>query len=131
MLKPPANVSVIEWPTSTLWFDDEGIIHAVTKKTNSRTLEQTEELVEDFKELLNGKKACLLIDVTYSEETTPEVREYVAKEFPKFIKAIAMISNSALGKMVANIFFTIKTQPYPTKFFNDEEEARKWLRQYL
>jgi hypothetical protein len=42
-----------------------------------------------------------------------------------------MISNSQLGKMLANMFFNMKKQPYPTKMFTDETEAKEWLKQYL
>jgi len=50
---------------------------------------------------------------------------------PRYIKAIAMVSDSALGKMLANLFFTLKKQPYPTKMFTNEQDAKEWLMQYL
>ncbi|MEX0720320.1 MAG: STAS/SEC14 domain-containing protein [Balneolaceae bacterium] len=133
MLTPPPDSEIIEWPTSRMWFQD-GIVYAISKK-GDRSLEETKEMLETFKELvrkeLGDEKVCLLIDVTNSPETPRDIRDYAAEEFPKIVKAIAMISESALGKMVANLFFTIKTQPYPTRFFNSEKEAKKWLQQYL
>ncbi|MGZ4035281.1 MAG: DUF7793 family protein [Bacteroidia bacterium] len=130
-MEPPKNVKVIENLTSLYWFDEDGILCSISKKAPKQSFEETKRVVEDFKKMLNGKKVCLLIDVTHTVESTREVRDYVAAEFPKFIKAIAMISNSALGKMLANLFFSIKSQPYPTKMFNNEKEAKEWLKQYL
>jgi hypothetical protein len=130
-MEPPKNAKVIENLTSLYWFDDDGILCSISKKAPKQSFEETKKVVEDFKKMLNGNKVCLLIDVTHTIESTREVRDYVAIEFPKFIKAIAMISNSALGKMLANLFFSIKSQPYPTKMFNDEQEAKEWLKQYL
>lgn len=130
-MHPPINTKVYDWPSSTFWFDEEGILHSVSKKRETPTFEETKETVEEFKKIIGDKKVCMLIDVTHSTGTTRETRNLAAEEFPKFTKAIAMISNSALGKMFANIFFKLKKQPYPTKMFNDENEAREWLRQYL
>lgn len=121
----------MEIPGSTMWFDKSGIVYAISKKGPPQTLEQTKESLEVFRRYIGPGKVCLLIDVTHSRETTREVRAYVAEEFPKIIKAIAMVSSSALGKMVANLFFNLKSQPYPVKMFNDEQQAKAWLKQYL
>jgi hypothetical protein len=130
-MQPPKDAKVIEWETSTFWFDEDGILYSISKKAPKQTLEQAKEQVEKFKQLIGDKKVCMMIDVTNTAESTKEVRDFAAKEFPKFIKAIAMISSSALGKMLANLFFTVKSQPYPVKMFNDTNEAKEWLKQYL
>ena len=131
-MKVPPNVEVYDTLSSTYWYDDEGFLCAISKKKSvPASLEDTKKLLEDFRATLKQEKICMLMDVTHSSETTREVRDYVAIEFPKFVKAIAMVSDSPLGKMLANLFFSLKTQPYPTKMFNDEEKARIWLKQYL
>lgn len=130
-MKAPENVTVTDWKTSFFWFDESGILCSVSKKHPPQTLEESKKTVEKFKKLINGKKVCLLIDVTHSSESTKEVRDYAAAEFPKFVKAMAMISESALGKMLANLFFRIKKQPYPIRMFTNEFQAKEWLKQYL
>ena len=130
-MQPPKNVKVFDTVSSTYWFDESGILCSISKKTELLSLEESKQLVEDFLKIIGNKKVCMLADVTNSSETTREVRDYAAKELPKFIKAIAMISKSALGRMLANLFLTIKEQPYPTKMFNDEAEAKEWLKGYL
>lgn len=128
---PPKDAHVIDWETSLIWFDEDGILCSISKKTPKQTLEQVKAQMEEFRKIIGDKKVCLMIDVTNTGESTKEVRDYAAREFPKFVKAIAMISGSALGKMLANLFFTVKAQPYPVKMFNDEKEAKEWLKQYL
>jgi len=127
----PKNVEVMDWATSISWFDENGILCSISKKAAPQTMEETIQTVEDFKKMLNGREVCMLIDVTHSVPSSREVRQYAANEFPKFTKAIAMISDSPLGKMIANLFFSIMKQPYPTKMFTNEEEAKDWLKQYL
>jgi hypothetical protein len=127
----PQNAEVFDTLTSTYWYDDAGFVCSISKKRDPPlSLEETKKVLEEFKSNLRTEKICLLIDVTHTSETTREIRDYAAVEFPKFVKAIAMVSESALGKMLANLFFSVKTQPYPTKMFNDEEKARVWLKQH-
>ena len=130
-MEPPKNAKVYDWKTSTFWFDEEGILCTISKKHAPQSLEETIRIIEEFRKLIGDKKVCMLADATNTSESTREVRNYAAIEFPKFIKAIAIISKSAMGKMLANLFFTIKAQPYPTKMFNDEKEAKEWLKQFL
>ncbi|MEX0929541.1 MAG: STAS/SEC14 domain-containing protein, partial [Balneolales bacterium] len=117
--------------TATMLFEEEGILCVVSKKGPVRTPEIIKETLESFNLHAGERKICMLIDVSEISEISREGREYVAEVFPKIFKAIAMVSGSAFGKMIANLFFTIKTQPYPTKMFTNEHEAREWLRQYL
>jgi len=128
---PPKNARVTEWDTSKLWFDEDGILCAVSKKASVQTLEQARRNMEELKKLVGNKKVCMLADVSNSSESTKAVRDYAAMELPKLIKAIAMISRSALGKMLANLFFSVKAQPYPVRMFNNEDEAKEWLKKYL
>ncbi len=131
MIRIPDNANLTEWPTSTTWYDESGILYSVYKKGGQRSLEETKATIESLKKMLSGKKVCILADVTHSSQSSREIRSYAEEELPKFIKAIAMVSDSALGKMLANLFLTIKSHPYPTKMFNTEEEAREWLKRYL
>lgn len=129
-MKPSKGTPVFENTTSIYWFDEKGVLCAIFKKSEPQTLEQAKESIKEFKKIVREKKVCMMIDITNSPESSKEVRDYIAEEFPKFIKAIAMISGSALGKMLANLFFNIKKQPYPTRMFNNERDARDWLVQY-
>ena len=131
MMIPPDNVKIMDWASSTFWFDENGIVCSISKKSAPQPLEEVKDIIATFKGLIGDKKICLLADATNSPETTKEVRDYVALEFPKFIKSIAILSDSSLGKMLANLFFKLKTQPYPIKMFNDEKEAKEWLQQFL
>lgn len=130
MLLVPDNVEIHDFPTTKIWKKD-GIVYAVSNGRGTSSVEEAKKLIADFRDLFGDEKICLLIDVSNTTNTPREVRDYVAEEFPKLLKAIAMLSDSALGKMLANLFFTVKSQPYPSKFFNDEEAARKWLSQYV
>jgi len=57
----------------------------------------------------------MLLEITHGRPAKREDREFIAAELAKVIKALALMSDSALGKMVANIFFNLKPPPYPPK----------------
>ena len=131
IMQQPVDAKVFDTKTGISWFDKDGILYSISKKVPPLNIEETIQITEDFKKMLNGKKVCMLVDVTNSSESNKETRDYAAQEFPKIVKAIAMVSKSAVGKVLANIFFRIKEQPYPVKMFNTVEEAKQWLIQYL
>ncbi|REG83463.1 hypothetical protein C8N25_118108 [Algoriphagus antarcticus] len=128
---PPDDAEVIDFPNSTMWFDEFGILCSVAKKVPQQTLEEAKVTMEEFRKLTGGKRICLLSDSTDSPPANKELRDYAAEVMPEIAKAVAIISRSAVGKMAANLFFSIKKQPYPVKMFDDESEAKEWLKQYL
>ncbi len=128
---PPENAKLFEFPTSIMWFDENGILCSIAKKVPQQTIEETKILLEEFRKITGGKKVCLLSDSTDSTPVNKEMRDYLAEVLPEIVSAIAIISRSAVGKIVANLFFSIKKQPYPVKMFVDEAPAKEWLKQYL
>lgn len=128
---PPENAEIFEMPTSTMWFDENGILCSIAKKVPQQTVEEAKRAMEEFRKITGGEKVCLLSDSTDSPPADKELRDYAAEAIPEVVKAVAIMSRSAVGKMAANLFFSIKKQPYPVKMFNDEAEAKEWLKQYL
>lgn len=107
---------------------EEGILCAISKKKESpQTLEDVKKSIDDFKKITQGEKVCMLLDITNSTPTPKEIRDYIALEMPKIAKAIAMLSNSPLGKMVANLFFGLKPPPSQLKFFPMKKRRKSGL----
>ena len=133
-MKPPPNAKMIEWPTSTMWFDEDGILYSVPKSgaVHPKTKEESLEEMERFRKLVGGKKTCM---IAKTDNTAPppktEDRDWIAKELDSIVKAMAIISASPLSRMVANLFFGFKPPSYPVKFFSNEKEAKEWMKQYL
>ena len=131
-MEPPKNVEVHDEPRSTWWIEENGVLCAVSKKNAPEiTREESMRDFERIKKLTSGKKFCMLLEITNAGPTKREDREFNAAELAKIIKALALISKSPLGKMVANLFFNLKPPPYPAKMFTAEPEAREWLKQYV
>ena len=131
ILLPPASAKVYDLSTSLMWFDESGVLCSIAKKVPVQTLEEVKKTVVEFLEITGGKKVCLLSDNTDSPPANKEMRDYVAEVLPEMVNAVGILSRSALGKMAANLFFALKKQPYPVRFFDNEKDAKEWLKQYL
>ena len=133
-MKPPENVKTIDFSTSIMWFDENGILYS-TPKPNAqyaRTREESEKQMDEFRKLVGNKKVCMILE---SDKNSPppkrEDRDWIARELDSVTKAMAIISASPASRMIANLFFGLKPPSYPVKFFSNEIDAREWVRQYL
>lgn len=129
-MKPPVNAKLIEGELATFWFDESGILCAIAKST-PRSLDKQKNNYVLVREITGNKKVCLLSDTTASAPQDKETRNYAAKEIPNFFKAMAVISDTVLGRFGANVFMALKDQPVPMQFFTNEADAKEWLKQYL
>jgi len=134
MLSVPKNVKLIDWPTSIMWFDEDGVLYSIPKPAPPQPPTKEEVLLQmdEFRKLLGNKKACM-ISITDSTAPPPkkEDRDWIAKELDSVIKALGIISVSPLSRMVANLFFGLKPPSYPVKFFSNQKDAKEWIKQYL
>ncbi len=130
-LKLPEKVEVYDTALLTCWFGNDGILYSESKVAE-RTMENYRLLFELYKTLSdNGnRKIRTLGNITKTQHSKREVREYIAKELPKYIKAMALISDSSMGKTIGNVFIKLNPPPYPTQIFNHVENAVKWLNKY-
>jgi hypothetical protein len=128
---PPKDAVVHDLPTSVIWFDEDGVLYSVAKKVPAQSVEEAKAGIADFMKLTGGKKVCMISDSTDSAAVNKEMRDFAAEVIPQIVKAIAVISRSAVGRMAANLFFSLKKQPYPVKFFDNEVEAKEWIKEYL
>ena len=130
----PQGVKVIDWPSSTMWFDGDGVLYSIPKvgAPKPKTREEGIEQMEKFRELIGGKKTCMIAKADNSGQIPKkEDRDWIAKELDSIVMAMAIISASPLSRMVANLFFGFKPPAYPVKFFSNEIEAKEWIKQYL
>lgn len=130
-MQPQPNAEIVETPIFTMWLDEFGILCFLSKKHPPQTLEVSKKLFAEIRKISKGQKRCMLMDLTNFQMPGKESRDYGAIELPTMVTAIAFLSNSILGAWVANAFFIIRPQTYPTKMFTNEQEAREWLKQYL
>lgn len=133
-MQPAKNAKIIDWPTSIMWYDEDGILYSVPKPgvPQVQTREESEKQMVAFREITGGKKTCMILQMdSNSQPPKKEDRDWIAKELDSVTKAMAVISTSPLSRMVANLFFGLKPPAYPVKFFSNDKDAKEWIKQYL
>jgi len=99
-------------------------------------LEITELILETINregvQLAGGKSFCVLADLRLNISSTPEARRFGASNsYMQNHLAYAMLADSMPVVLLSNFFIRVNKPKIPTRLFKKEEEAIKWLRQYL
>jgi hypothetical protein len=130
LLYPPIHAELFETSISTHWLDENGFLCTVSKKVERR-IEHYYEIITLYQSL-TGKfgKLCVLVDLFDSMPFHKEIRDLMIAEFPKYVKAHAIVSKSSFNSAQTSIFIQFNFLDYPTKVFSDVEEAREWLKEF-
>jgi hypothetical protein len=126
MLSPPPGAELFKSDLATYWFYNSNILFSITRPS-PRTLASQENNIELVKRITNGKKICLLCDLTSILPPDKHNRDYLSREIPQVFNAIAFVSGSPLGKMVANILISLRINQVPAQLFSSVEVAKNWL----
>jgi len=129
-MTPPSHAKVYEGELADFWFDEEGILCAVSKMV-PRTAENQLENYKLIRQITGGKRVCLLADNTLTYEHDDATRQLMASEIPRVFKAMAVFSRTVFGQAVSDTFLYYQGTPVPIKTFKDEKAAREWLIQYI
>ncbi len=130
-MKPGINTTIYETPLTSLWFDEDGFLCSLTKK-GERSIENYHQLIEVYKSLAkNGNKLCVISDSTNAVEMSKDVISLISTEFPKYMHALAIISTAPLVNSHINTFLKLTFADFPVMMFATEDEAKKWLKEFL
>lgn len=114
-----------------IWLDDEGILRVRSVEGTELDLEEVKECFEIYRKLGVDKEKCLQLLIPSGHLIlTKDAREYSAQQGKHFFKAVAIISNSLIVRMLFNFFNSFYNHGVPFRLFANEEEALKWLRKY-
>lgn len=111
--------------------DDNGYykIHVFDKEEFS--VSDLKLLVKAQEELSGQKLPVLVICKEHSATNVELLKELSKNENNPYSKADAFVISSMAQKIFANFYLKISTPERPTKFFNDIDEAIKWLKQFV
>ena len=74
-------------------------------------------------------KFFVLLDGEEGADVTSDAKRLAAsEEYTKYTAALALFSRSTLQAISGNLFLKINKPKIPTRFFENREEALKWLK---
>ena len=110
--------------------DDILELHTPESFTGSFGIDKTKENVDAMRDFVEKHPNVGMMYTMPNKNISFAARRYAMEHTP-FGLAMAIITPSAVTKMIANFLLMIKTTPVPTKTFNDREEALAWLREQI
>jgi hypothetical protein len=127
----PEHAKIYETQLFDCWLVEPGIVYLLSKK-GERSIENYRDAFKVYEEISQSgtHKFCVLGNITDTQPFSKEVREFVEQETSKHLKAMALISESVVGRAVANIFEYLHETPYPVALFGTEKDAIAWLRKF-
>lgn len=94
--------------------------------------------IEDLKQLIacekeiSGLTLPVLVVCLPGSTTNSEVINYMSKNINNpYCSAAAYVINSLPQKILANVYTKLSKPERPVKFFNNKDEALKWLQQFM
>lgn len=115
--------------TGEVWLGEDGVLRIEITNPREHTLADAKENAEAGRLAGGGVRRPLLSKVVTPAPMTNEARAYYAsEEAARGLTALAMVTTSVLGRIVANLLMGLSTTPIPMKLFSSEEAALSWLR---
>ena len=111
---------------------DDGIVCVIFKKGSVVDIKEQDENLNAFVELAGAQKRPILYRAEHNVTFTREARER-APELEKRtpVSASAFLANNLAYKLMADFYIKFNKPFVPSKTFRKEDEAIKWLKQYL
>lgn len=106
----------------------EDILLVKMKPNIDLNLEAMKNLLHQAVNLAEKKKYFAIIDTREPYDTSLEARNYYSEsDYTEYRYADAFIVNSLPMRLVVNFYISFHKPKIPTKMFNNESDARKWV----
>ena len=126
---PAAIIRTKDTATSRYELRADGVIVQRVVATKTQTLVDARENTDAFAALAAGEKHPLMVDMRANFATERGVREhYASSAATGHCSAIALLIQSAAGRVIGNFFLALQSSAVPTRMFAEEADALAWIR---
>ena len=123
---------VITTQTTKIWVGHDGITRNEIVLGSEITLAEAKLAIQSIIKITKGEKKPVLVDTRQIKSMTHKSRQYLAgQETADALRAVALLINSPISKIIGNFFVNFSKPLVPTKLFTDENEALAWLKGFL
>jgi hypothetical protein len=124
---------MLETRTARIGREDDAIVIVRIRDGAYQSLGDAQENLSAALAEAQSLRRPLLVDIRTAQPLDAEVRHYYSgQELVDGFSAPAMlVEASAFGRMMGNVYLRVARPGIPTRLFNDEGEARKWLAGHL
>ena len=123
--------NTIDLTFATVTLRKDGLVHTHIKLKEAVSLDQAKKLKEAYVKLTKGEKIPHLFTANKFVIIERDVMEYMKNVANKYGKADAFVISALPQKIMGNFYLKFVKPNVPTKLFQSEEKAIKWLKQHI
>ena len=128
---PTDKNDIHETRTGYSWFGQDGIVRVIAKPATIHGMNEAKAFMRWY-ESSTQRRHPLLVDMSNVSSQSREVQQYYMMESEKHFTAIALMTKSAISRVLGNFYIGMNKQSNtPVRLFEDEEKAESWLVNYL
>lgn len=116
---------------ATISYSDEKILHLKFFKGASVDDKIAEQLIEASSKISNNEVHANLVDTSEMMFMSRAARQVFAQQERNYIICIAVVINSKLQSVLANMYLSINRPKIQTKMFDNYEDANNWLKEKM
>jgi hypothetical protein len=124
------KTSYFENDFAEFWIE-ENVLFFIYKPGISINLEAAKRIVADRKKVQNGIEYPVFCDMRGIKDSDKPARDFLAKEGSSMVKAVGVLTDSPVTKIMLNFYLTISRPLVPTKMFTDKNNALEFLKSFL
>ncbi len=109
----------------------DAILHIIYHQGVCIDLKAAVQIVQDRLLLQEGVSLPVLCDIRGIKEINKQARAYLAIEGSTLIKAVAVIVEPPVSKMLSEFYIRTSNPPIPTQSFERTEDALTFLKGYM
>jgi hypothetical protein len=106
---------------------DNGVLYFIYKNNVKINLEAAKQIVSDRIKMQKGVSYPVFCDMRGIKETDKAARDYLAKEGSTLVKAVGVLIESPVTRIMANFYMSINQPTTPTRMFTDKSQALEYL----
>ncbi len=114
-----------------MYIDEDGILVVEILPGVNVTIEKSREYLAATNQLLNGRKALILLDASAEYTITEEAKAFGSSDaFLSNRIAIAYVTKSLGNRLMFNLYLTVYKPSIPTRMFSSRKTALQWLKTF-
>ena len=123
------HIKEVQNRVDKIWLREDGIVQTVVFPGAEYTLVDAKQNLASIVQVSNGKRLPLLVDIRNAKTLERAARQEFAAD--EWVTSTALLIDSALSRMIGNVFITFSKPVIPTRLFTSEAEAVEWLKGFL
>jgi len=114
-----------------IWLEEDGIVRIKYPDNFHITMDVMESIYQQHLQITTDKRP-ILADAGSVASVDYDAQQFVSNDGPAALtSALAVVVKSAFTRAMGEMFMMFHKPPYPTRMFQNKEDALEWLKTFL